>query len=116
MTVHTVVILPILLVVFAALLFKRNRTKPENVYLFLCVLNYGLSLWYAFWFNKIWAVPKQKFAFLAEFNFARFHFLLTACYIRELCTCFISHLAVGERMERACVRRSRCTANGVGAF
>ncbi|MCY8694905.1 DUF6044 family protein [Bacillus inaquosorum] len=75
MTVHTVVILPILLLLFAALLFKRNRTKPENVYLFLCVLNYGLSLWYAFWFNKIWAVPKQKFAFLAEFNFARFHFL-----------------------------------------
>ncbi|MCI4170480.1 DUF6044 family protein, partial [Bacillus spizizenii] len=44
MTVHTVVILPILLLVFAAVLFKLNRTKLEYVYLFLCVLNYGLSL------------------------------------------------------------------------
>ncbi|MDS9997864.1 DUF6044 family protein [Bacillus atrophaeus] len=75
MTVHTFIILPILLLVFAIVLWRRNKTQLEKVFLFLFIFNYALSLWYAFWFNKIWTVPKEKFDFLAAFNFARFHFL-----------------------------------------
>ncbi|WP_408004836.1 DUF6044 family protein [Radiobacillus kanasensis] len=74
MTVHTVVILPILfLTVF--LIFFYKKVREERFFLFLFVLNYALSLWYALWFNKMWAPWKDEFDLLVTFNFARFHFL-----------------------------------------
>ncbi|WP_245831015.1 DUF6044 family protein [Sediminibacillus massiliensis] len=74
MTVHTVVILPVLFLTLAVVLFKK-KDKLDKTFLFLLVLNYGLSLWYALWFNKLWIPLKENIELLNTFNFARFHFL-----------------------------------------
>lgn len=74
MTVHTIIILPaILLVLF--LIFYRKEWKKEKLFIFLFILNYALSFWYALWFNNIWIPLKKQFDILNTFNFARFHFL-----------------------------------------
>src|SRR5690606_24952795 len=74
MTVHTLVILPIQLFVLGRILYKREG-KKERPFIFLMILNYLLSLWYALWFNNLWIPLKREFDFLNTFNFARFHFL-----------------------------------------
>jgi uncharacterized membrane protein YvlD (DUF360 family) len=74
MTVHTFVILPILWIAFFFALAKRNETL-EKRFLFLFVLNFVLSVWYAFWFYKGWQPLKERISLLNTFNFARFHFL-----------------------------------------
>lgn len=74
MTNHTVVILPILLLV-VVLILLRKQWRQEKLILFLFVLNYALSLWYALWFNVMWIPLKEKIDLLNTFNFARFHFL-----------------------------------------
>jgi hypothetical protein len=89
MTVHTFVILPVLLVTLFAVI-PRKAIKERKLFLFLFLFNYVLSLWYAFWFNKIWAVPKGKVELLTAFNFARFHFLRPAViYLSFAIACFI---------------------------
>ncbi|MBT2693761.1 DUF6044 family protein [Bacillus sp. ISL-55] len=74
MTVHTLVILP---VIFAALflIWKHRKWGKERIFVFLFVLNFILSAWYAFWFYKGWLPLTGKFHFLDTFNFARYHFL-----------------------------------------
>ncbi len=74
MTVHGFIILP---VTFIALFFviKNHSWKQDRVFLFLFVLNFFLSAWYAFWFYKGWLPLTKKFHFLDTFNFARYHFL-----------------------------------------
>ncbi|WLR56925.1 DUF6044 family protein [Mesobacillus subterraneus] len=74
MTVHTLVILP---VIFAALflIWKQSKWVKERIFVFLFVLNFVLSAWYAFWFYKGWLPLTEKFHFLDTFNFARYHFL-----------------------------------------
>lgn len=74
MTVHTLVILP---VIFAALflIWKHRKWGKERIFVFLFVLNFILSAWYAFWFYKGWLPLTEKFHFLDTFNFARYHFL-----------------------------------------
>jgi hypothetical protein len=74
MTVHTLVILP---VIFAALflIWKHRKWGKERFFVFLFVLNFILSAWYAFWFYKGWLPLTGKFHFLDTFNFARYHFL-----------------------------------------
>ena len=74
MTVHTLVILPIQLFVLGRILYKQEG-KKERPFIFLMILNYLLSLWYALWFNNLWIPLKREFDFLNTFNFARFHFL-----------------------------------------
>ncbi|MGM0884596.1 MAG: DUF6044 family protein [Bacillota bacterium] len=74
-TIHTVVILPITLIVFALTAIRRNRDWTERTFLLLLVINLGLSAWYAFWFNKAWQPLKEQISLLNTFNFARFHFL-----------------------------------------
>lgn len=74
MTVHGLVILPILLI-GCFLVLKNKSWKLHKVYLSLFVLNFFLSLWYAFWFYEGWAPIVERFHFLNTFNFARFHFL-----------------------------------------
>jgi hypothetical protein len=74
MTVHTVVILPVLILGLILSLFNRKR-QLEKRFIFLFGLNLLLSAWYAFWFNNIWKIPKQEIQFLTTFNFARFHFV-----------------------------------------
>lgn len=74
MTVHTAVILPILIFVLL-LIFFRREVKQEKFIVTLFFLNYFLSFWYALWFNVIWIPLKVKISFLNTFNFARFHFL-----------------------------------------
>lgn len=74
MTVHGLVILPILLIALF-LILKNKSWKVHKVYLTLFVLNFFLSLWYAFWFYEGWAPIVERFHFLNTFNFARFHFL-----------------------------------------
>ena len=74
MTVHTLVILP---VIFAALflIWKHRKWGKERIFVFLFVLNFVLSAWYAFWFYKGWLPLTERFHFLDTFNFARYHFL-----------------------------------------
>ncbi|WP_027409139.1 DUF6044 family protein [Anoxybacteroides tepidamans] len=74
MTVHGLVILPI---TFLALyvVWKEKRWQQEKTFLFLHVLNFALSTWYAFWFYKGWLPLTERFDLLDKFNFARYHFL-----------------------------------------
>ncbi len=74
MTVHGLVILPILFIALFLVLINKSW-KEHKVYLTLFVLNFFLSLWYAFWFYEGWAPIVERFHFLNTFNFARFHFL-----------------------------------------
>jgi len=74
MTVHTFVILPIIVFSFF-LIFYRREWKQEKLLVFLFIINYVLSFWYALWFNVIWIPLKENISFLNTFNFARFHFL-----------------------------------------
>ncbi|WP_407642078.1 DUF6044 family protein [Cytobacillus massiliigabonensis] len=91
-TVHTFVILPVMLISFAIILIK-NRWKKEKTFVFLFLLNIVLSAWYAFWFYKGWLPLTQRFHFLDTFNFARYHFLrplivylLFAMSLRIICS------------------------------
>jgi hypothetical protein len=74
MTVHTVIILP---VIIGAILFiwKKRIWKMEKSFVFLFILNFILSAWYAFWFYKGWLPLTEIFHFLDTFNFARYHFM-----------------------------------------
>ncbi|AGK53836.1 DUF6044 family protein [Bacillus sp. 1NLA3E] len=74
MTVHTLVILPVLFFAFYMVL-KNRRWKEERVFIWLFFLNFALSVWYAFWFYKGWQPMTERFHFMNTFNFARFHFL-----------------------------------------
>jgi hypothetical protein len=74
MTVHAIVILPIIVIAFF-LVWKKGWWKQERYFVYLCILNFLLSLWYAFWFYKGWKPLTEVFHFLNTFNFARFHFL-----------------------------------------
>ncbi|KKK38655.1 membrane protein [Mesobacillus campisalis] len=74
LTIHTIVIQPVL---FLALIFVwiKKRWEQERTFLFLFILNFVLSAWYAFWFYKGWLPLTERFHFLDTFNFARYHFL-----------------------------------------
>ncbi|WP_226037907.1 DUF6044 family protein [Aquibacillus saliphilus] len=74
MTIHTVIIIPVLFLTLGIILFRKKQ-KQDKLFIFLFVLNYGLSLWYALWFNKMWGPLKENIELLVTFNFARFHFL-----------------------------------------
>ncbi|MEC1261951.1 DUF6044 family protein [Bacillus swezeyi] len=102
MTVHTAVILPVVLLTFMIVIGrqKQRRPKEEKLFIFLMILNYALSLWYAFWFNKLWALPKEKISFLSAFNFARFHFLRPlVIYVSFAVACYILW-RIGKRWRR----------------
>jgi hypothetical protein len=74
MTVHALVILPVTL--FALfVVWKKKLWKQERPFLFLHILNFALSTWYAFWFYKGWLPLTERFDLLDKFNFARYHFL-----------------------------------------
>ncbi|WP_026575253.1 DUF6044 family protein [Bacillus sp. UNC438CL73TsuS30] len=74
MTLHTFVIVPLSFLVIWVI---KNRQKGtiEKRYLYLFILNFVLSVWYAFWFYKGWIPLKERVSFLNTFNFSRFHFL-----------------------------------------
>lgn len=74
MTLHTLIILPILLLALAVVICSKND-QTNRRFIVLLVLNFMMSVWYAFWFYKGWQPLKEKFALLNTFNFARFHFL-----------------------------------------
>jgi hypothetical protein len=74
MTVHTLVILPVIIAAII-LIWKHRKWKKERIFVFLFGLNFALSAWYAFWFYKGWLPLTERFHFLDTFNFARFHFL-----------------------------------------
>jgi hypothetical protein len=73
-TIHTIVILPAILVAFYFVIYKK-LWKREKVFVFLFWLNIALSAWYAFWFYKGWLPLTERYHFLDTFNFARYHFL-----------------------------------------
>lgn len=73
-TIHTWIILPVL-IISLILIAKKKEWKSARIFLFLFVLNFILSAWYAFWFYKGWLPLTQRFHFLDTFNFARYHFL-----------------------------------------
>ncbi|MDR0137549.1 DUF6044 family protein [Metabacillus idriensis] len=74
MTVHGLIILPVTL--FALyIMIRKGKWKTEKPFVFLFILNFCLSAWYAFWFYKGWLPLTERFHFLDTFNFARFHFL-----------------------------------------
>ncbi|MEY8347085.1 DUF6044 family protein [Bacillus cereus] len=74
MTVHTFVILPVILIALYFIISK-GRWKKERVFVFLFCFNIVLSVWYAFWFYKGWLPLTKRFHILDTFNFARYHFL-----------------------------------------
>lgn len=74
MTVHGLIIAPVMFIALYAAA-KRKQWKEEKKFLLLFILNFLLSLWYAFWFYKGWLPLTERFHFLDTFNFARFHFL-----------------------------------------
>ena len=74
MTVHALIILPVLFIALL-IIWKKGWWKQEKVFIYLFILNFLLSLWYAFWFFKGWEPLTEKFHFMNTFNFARFHFL-----------------------------------------
>lgn len=74
-TIHTVFILPVLLLVFYLVIGERRRDRTERRFLALFGLNAALSVWYAFWFHKAWQPLKETVRLFNTFNFARFHFL-----------------------------------------
>jgi hypothetical protein len=74
MTVHGLVILPV--IIFGLYIIIRKRLwVQEKHFIYLLILNFSLSTWYAFWFYKGWLPLTERFHFLDTFNFARFHFL-----------------------------------------
>lgn len=74
MTLHTFVIVPLSFIVLWIIL-KRKTWHEDKRYIQLFILNFVLSVWYAFWFNEMWQPLKEKISLLNTFNFARFHFL-----------------------------------------
>lgn len=75
MTVHTFFILPVSFFALWLLVFKKKHFPFKKRFLYLFLLNMILSIWYAFWFNKVWIPVKETFDITVTFNFARFHFL-----------------------------------------
>jgi hypothetical protein len=74
MTVHTAIILPVIIGAIL-LIWKKRSWKKEKSFVFLFILNFILSAWYAFWFYKGWLPLTERFHFLDTFNFARYHFM-----------------------------------------
>lgn len=74
LTMHTLIILPVLFIALG-ITVRRKTVKTDNIFVYLLVLNFLLSLWYAFWFYKGWEPLKEQYALLNTFNFGRFHFL-----------------------------------------
>lgn len=74
MTVHTLVILPVFLIAFYYI-WRKKWWEREKTFVFLFLLNFVLSAWYAFWFYKGWLPLTERFHILDTFNFARYHFL-----------------------------------------
>lgn len=74
MTVHGIFILTVTLISLYIVITKK-LWKEERVFLFLFILNFALSTWYAFWFYKGWLPLTKRFHVMDTFNFARFHFL-----------------------------------------
>ena len=74
MTGHTVIILPVLFIAIL-MVWKKGWWRQKKLFIYLFILNFFLSLWYAFWFYKGWQPITEKFHFMNTFNFARFHFL-----------------------------------------
>lgn len=74
-TIHTFFILPVLLIVFYLVIGERRRDRTGRLFLQLLGLNALLSVWYAFWFHRMWQPLKEVVSLLNTFNFARFHFL-----------------------------------------
>jgi len=74
MTVHGLVILPVILLALY-MVFAKKLWKKERVFSVLFMINFALSTWYAFWFYKGWLPLTERFHVLDTFNFARFHFL-----------------------------------------
>lgn len=74
MSVHGFVILPLNMISLFIVLWKK-KWKEEKTFISLMIINFLLSLWYAFWFYKGWFPLTKRFHILDTFNFARFHFL-----------------------------------------
>ncbi|MFD1737331.1 DUF6044 family protein [Bacillus salitolerans] len=74
MTVHGLIILPVTFFAFY-IIYKNRLWIKEKLFIYLMILNFILSTWYAFWFYKGWLPLTERFHFLDTFNFARFHFL-----------------------------------------
>jgi hypothetical protein len=73
-TLHTYVIVPLSFLVILVMKYK-GKGLNEKRYLSLFILNFVLSVWYAFWFYKGWEPIKAHVSLLRTFNFSRFHFL-----------------------------------------
>ncbi|EAH4449150.1 hypothetical protein P3Q42_001380 [Listeria innocua] len=68
------VILPVLLLVLALIIIKREWVK-EKLFLWLFGFNLFLSFWYGFWWYRGWNWIKENVEIMRTFNFSRFHFL-----------------------------------------
>ena len=74
MTIHGLIIFPLTLLALYFVI-KNKLWMKEKIFVYLFLLNIGLSVWYAFWFYKGWTPIVTRFHFMNTFNFARYHFL-----------------------------------------
>ncbi len=74
MTVHGIFVLAVTLISLSIIISKKLWNE-EKLFIYLLLLNFLLSAWYAFWFYKGWLPLTKKFHVMDTFNFARFHFL-----------------------------------------
>jgi hypothetical protein len=74
LTIHTLVILPILFIALRIVIINKSQ-RANKMFVFLLGLNFILSVWYAFWYYTGWQSLKAQFSILNTFNFSRFHFL-----------------------------------------
>jgi len=90
LTIHDIVIMPVLIGVLLLVIFQKQKGRLEKLYISLFSFNYLLSLWYAFWWYEGWVPLKEKSELLNTFNFSRFHFLSPiVIYVSFALACYL---------------------------
>ncbi|MDQ0201692.1 DUF6044 family protein [Neobacillus ginsengisoli] len=73
-TLYQYVILPISLFALVVIILNKSWNQ-EKLFIGLHLVNFLLSVWYAFWWYTGWIPLKQKVSILTTFNFSRYHYL-----------------------------------------
>src|SRR5690606_14384523 len=60
-TLHTIFMLPPMLIVMYMTIVKRTKDRTERLFLWFLLINALLSVWYAFWFHTAWQPLKERF-------------------------------------------------------
>jgi hypothetical protein len=72
--VFGIVIFPLSIFVLI-LIIKQKQWRENKLFIGLHILNFLLSVWYAFWFYQGWEPLKERIDILTIFNFSRYHYI-----------------------------------------